>query len=272
MDDARPIGRLRRLPHLLKRRGRAALRALAGGRVLLAFDFDGTLAPIHDRPEQARMTARTQKLLTAVARLYPCAVISGRARCDLQRWLRHVPLLALTGSHGAETDSGLAPDGPHPRVGSWARLLLRRLRRVPGVALEVKPHGVAVHYRRAGDKHDARTAILFAVTTLEGARHIAGKDVVEVLPIGSPTKGDALAALRRRMDPRATLYVGDDVTDEDAFSSDGPGGLLAVRVGHGDATAARFRLDEQAEVDSLLYALLELGRRRERTARLPTGP
>jgi len=56
------------------------------------------------------------------------------------------------------------------------------------------------------------------VTALEGARHIGGKDVVEVLPPGSPTKGDALAALRCRLEPRATPYIDDDVTDEDAFS------------------------------------------------------
>jgi len=263
--------RFRRPAHLLQRGGRAALRALAGGRVLLAFDFDGTLAPIADRPEQARMTARTQRLLAAVARLYPCAVISGRTRGDLQRRLRRVPLLALTGSHGAETD-GSSQNRPHSRVASWARHLRWRLRNLRGVALEVKPHGVAIHYRQAGEKREVRAAILSIVTALEGTRHIGGKDVVEVLPLGSPTKGDALAALRWRLEPRATLYVGDDATDEDAFSSEGPGGLLAVRVGDGDATAALFRLDEQAEVESLLFALLRLGGRRERTAMFPTRP
>jgi trehalose 6-phosphate phosphatase len=247
------------------------LRALAGGRVLLAFDFDGTLAPIADRPGQARMTARTQRLLAAVARLYPCAVISGRARADLQRRLRRVPLLALTGSHGAESD-GSARNTPRSRVASWARHLRWRLRTFRGVALEVKPHGVAIHYRQALDKREVRAAILSIVAALEGTRHIGGKDVVEVLPLGAPTKGDALAALRRRLEPRATLYIGDDVTDEDAFASEGPGGLLAVRVGHGDPTAALYRLDEQGEVESLLAALLRLGGRHQRTPAFPIRP
>lgn len=265
MDDTSPRPRFSRLPHLLQRRGRSALRALAGGRVLLAFDFDGTLAPIADRPERARMTAGTHRLLAAVARLYPCAVISGRSRGDLQRRLRRVPLLALAGSHGAEGD-GSARRTPHSRVASWARHLRWRLRSFRGVALEVKPHGVAIHYRQAVDKPEIRAAILSIVTALEDARHIGGKDVVEVLPLGAPTKGDALAALRRRLEPRATLYIGDDVTDEDAFSSEGPGGLLAVRVGHGDATAAQFRLDDQAEIELLLAALL-----RQRTASRPVS-
>lgn len=254
--------RSRGLPHLLGAAGRAALRALARGRALLAFDFDGTLAPIAERPERARMPARTRRLLAAVARLYPCAVISGRARRDLRRRLRDVPLVALSGSHGAE-GPGRRPsnDGP-ARVRGWAARLRRHLRRVRGVALEAKPHGVAVHYRRARDKEGARVAILEAVTALEGARWTFGKEVVEVMAAGAQTKGDALAALRRRLKPRATLYVGDDLTDEDAFASAGPGGLLSVRVAPAEGTTARFRLDAQAEVESLLDELVRLGRQR----------
>jgi trehalose 6-phosphate phosphatase len=242
------------------------LRVLASGRALLAFDFDGTLAPLADHPHRARMTARTHGLLAAVARLYPCVVISGRARHDLVRRLRRVPVAAMMGSHGAEADEGAAR-GPRSRVRSWARRLRRRLAHLRGVVLEVKPHGVAVHYREAEDKRQARAIILGAVTVLADARHIHGKDVVEVLPTGAPNKGDALAAIRRRLKPTATLYVGDDVTDEDAFSSAGPGGLLPVRVGHADATAALFRLDDQGEVEMLLHALIILAQS-ERRARV----
>jgi trehalose-phosphatase len=127
---------------------------------------------------------------------------------------------------------------------------------------------VAVHYREAEDKRQVRAIILGVVAALEDARHIHGKDVVEVLATGSPNKGDALAAIRRRLKPTATLYVGDDVTDEDAFSSAGPGGLLPVRVGRADATAALFRLDEQSEVEMLLHALILLAPS-ERTAKVP---
>jgi trehalose 6-phosphate phosphatase len=258
MYDARR-GQDRRLPHLLRGEGRAALGALAAGRALLAFDFDGTLAPLVDRHDRARLGARTRRLLATVARLYPCAVISGRARHDVARRLGRISLLALAGSHGAEMDDR-AQRMPRSSVRSWSLRLRRHLRGLPGVGVEVKPHGVAVHYRRAEDKGAAELAILSIVTTLEDARLLHGSNVVEVVPIASPTKGDALAALRVRFEPRVTLYVGDDVTDEDAFRSRGPGGLLPVRVGRPRPTAALFRLDEQPEVDSLLFALIELAR------------
>jgi len=249
--------RVSSVPHLLRPGGRAVLRELAAGRALLAFDFDGTLAPIARHPEKARMPGRTRRLLARLARLYPCAVISGRPRQDLLRRMRDIPMVAVAGSHGAEGHDP-SGDGPPPRVRAWARRLRHRLRHFKGVMLEVKPHGVAIHYRRAAAKAAAEAAILSVAAALPQTRRIHGKDVVEVVPLLAPHKGDALAALRRRLKPRATLYIGDDVTDEDAFSCEGPGGLVAVRVGRGAATAAMFRLDEQAEVETLLHALIQL--------------
>jgi trehalose-phosphatase len=120
---------------------------------------------------------------------------------------------------------------------------------------------VAVHYRRATDERRAGSAILAAVSTLVGARHIHGDRVVEVLPVLAPNKGDALSAIRRGWKPQATLYVGDDVTDEDAFTSAGPGALLSVRVGGERPTAALFRLDAQAEIEAVLQTLAALARR-----------
>ena len=251
-------GGKRKTAHLLGRAGRAALRALTAGRALLAFDFDGTLAPIADRPQDARMTARTRRLLSAVARRYPCAVISGRARRDLRRRLGRLPLVAVTGSHGSEGNGPRRLSRARSGVEAWARRLRRRLGRLRGVVVERKPHGVAVHYRTAEDREAARAAILAEVAMLEGVRCIRGKCVVEVLPADAPTKGDALAAIRRELKPRATLYVGDDATDEDAFLSRGPGGLFAVRVAPAPGTSARFRLDTQAEVEALLNALVRL--------------
>lgn len=245
------------VPHLLRPGGRAVLKELMAGRVLLAFDFDGTLAPIAGHPEKARMPGRTRRLLARLARLYPCAVISGRARHDLVRRMRDIPMVAVAGSHGAESNES-SGEGPPPRVRAWARRIRHRLRHLKGVRLEVKPRGVAIHYRKATEKAAARATILSVVEAFPETRHIRGKDVVEVVPLLAPHKGHALAALRRRLKPQATLYVGDDVTDEDAFSCDGPGGLVAVRVGGGAATAARFRLDEQAEVEMLLQALIQL--------------
>ena len=144
--------------------------------------------------------------------------------------------------------------------------LRRKLRRFCGVDLECKPHGLAVHYRRAEDKASVHLAVLAAVASLRGVRRIHGKDVIEVLPAGAPDKGEALALLRHRLKPRATLYVGDDVTDEDAFRSIGPGRLLTVRVAPAEATFARYRLDTQEEVEALLDELLRLAQPAKRSA------
>jgi len=73
---------------ILSRRERPTLEALAVPRVLLAFDFDGTLVPLGPRPDRARMRAVTRRLLTRLARRARCAVISGRARRDLPLPLR----------------------------------------------------------------------------------------------------------------------------------------------------------------------------------------
>jgi trehalose 6-phosphate phosphatase len=251
--------RRRKVPHVLGSAGRAALRMLAGGGVLLAFDFDGTLAAIEERRQQATMTVRVRRRLRALARLYPCVVISGRPHHDLRRRLGDVPLTALAGSHGAES-TGATPKASTARtaVRIWATRLRQKLRRLRGVDLECKPHGLAVHYRRAEDKPSVHLAVLAAVAPLPGVRRIHGKDVIELLPVGAPDKGDALALLRRRLKPRVTLYVGDDVTDEDAFRSPGPGRLLSVRVGPAEETFARYRLDAQGEVEVLLDELLRL--------------
>jgi trehalose 6-phosphate phosphatase len=78
----------------------STLLEFARQRVLLAFDFDGTLAPIVRNPEAATMRRRTSKLLAEVARRYPCAVISGRSRADVMEKVAEIPLRALFGNHG----------------------------------------------------------------------------------------------------------------------------------------------------------------------------
>jgi trehalose 6-phosphate phosphatase len=266
----RPRRRRRKVPHVLGSAGRAALRMLAGGGVLLAFDFDGTLAAIEEQRQQATMSMRVRRRLRALAQLYPCVVISGRPHRDLRRRLGDVPLTALAGSHGAE-GTGATPKARTARaaVRIWATRLRRKLRRFRGVDLECKPHGLAVHYRRAEDKPSVHLAVVAAVAPLRGVRRIHGKDVIEVLPAGAPDKGEALTVLRHRLKPRATLYVGDDVTDEDAFRSLGPGRLLSVRVSPAEATFARFRLDRQEEVEVLLDELLRLVPPREAVRHRP---
>ena len=230
------------------------LEKLARERALLVFDFDGTLAPIVERPGDASMRDATRALLRVAALLYPCAVVSGRSRADLAPRLEGIPLLAFVGNHGAEAGFGPVDRTPRPAVTAWAGRLAAALEGVAGIEIEDKGLSLAVHYRRAPDREAAERRARAAAETLEGVRVFGGHAVVNVAPSDAPRKGAAVAQLLARIGRRKVLYVGDDVTDEDAFASESV--AVAVRVGRAEGSAARFYLASQPDVDGLLRALV----------------
>jgi trehalose 6-phosphate phosphatase len=242
------------MKHILARANRDVLRQFACSRMLLAFDFDGTLAPIVPAPEQAVMRPDTRSLLEALARRYPCVVISGRARADAVRRLRGVEAVEVIGNHGIEpwqtSSRGLL------LVRRWRRVLERELAPFAGVTVEDKVHSLAVHYRRSREKKKARAAILRVAAALGDLRLIRGKQVVNLLPTDAAHKGIALERARARFACDTALYVGDDETDEDVFALDQPGRLLTIRVGRKRHSGASYFLQNQAEIDRLLEALL----------------
>jgi trehalose 6-phosphate phosphatase len=233
------------------------LAQLAWSRVLLAFDFDGTLAPIVADRDRARMRDLTRGLLEQVCRLYPCVVISGRSRDDVERRVAGIPLRQIIGNHGLEP-------GDHtrlyePQISTVRPQLEAALAAHPGVDIEDKRFSLAVHYRKSRRKRDVRLAIHRAVQELTlPMRVIPGKLVVNVIPEHAPHKGDALVRLRAQEGADTALYVGDDVTDEDVFELDQPGRLFSIRVGSSRSSAAAHYLRDQREVDVLLSRLVKL--------------
>jgi trehalose 6-phosphate phosphatase len=246
---------------ILSQGGREVLQQFAWSNVLVAFDYDGTLAPIVRDPDKAGMRAKTRRLLAQVAARYPCIVVSGRAQRDARRWLRGIRLEQVVGNHGIEPRE--ATRSLHDRVRRWLPLLEQRLGGLKGVRIEDKTFSVALHYRRSREKRNARAAILEAAAALGPVRIIGGKQVVNVLPEGAPHKGIALERERDRLRCDTALYVGDDETDEDVFGLDQPGRLLTVRVGPRRASHAAYYIKNQAAVDRLLAELLELRREPE---------
>jgi trehalose 6-phosphate phosphatase len=234
---------------------REVLRHFGASRVLLAFDYDGTLAPIVDDPGHAPMRARTRALLGRLCQRFRCAVISGRARRDVSRYLRSVRMFAVIGNHGMEPGADRRP--AQLAVQRWRGYLSSRLADHSGVRIEDKRLSLTVHYRRAAQKRHALAAIRDAVGELPSARLIGGKDVVNVLPDGAPHKGLALENLRRRAGCDTAIYVGDDQTDEDVFGYRPPWPLLGVRVGRRRETGAAYYIRDQREIDLLLRALLD---------------
>jgi len=245
------------MKHLLSPRNVAVLERFAWSRVLLAFDFDGTLAPIVVDPDAAQMRAPTRELLVRVAGLFPTVVISGRTRADTQRRVTKVPLRDVIGNHGAEGADGPVRISPGT-VHRWRKELEKALAQQPGVVIEDKSYSLSIHYRQSRQKKRARAAILAAVAALEQrepVRLMGGKQVVNILPEGAPHKGVALERARARLGCDTALYVGDDETDEDVFALDQPGRLLGVRVGEKAASHADYYLRGQREIDGLLRVL-----------------
>jgi trehalose 6-phosphate phosphatase len=234
--------------------GRLALAAAARPDALLAFDFDGTLAPIVARPDAARMRPRTRRLLAALAEVRPCAVLSGRARADLLGRVAGVPLRFAVGNHGAEWGEPREA-AARGRLARAAAALRERLAGARGVWVEDKGLSLAVHYRAAPDRAAAARAIARAVREVAGVRAFGGKAVLNVLPAGAPDKGTALLRMMRRARTASAIYVGDDTTDEDAFRA-AAGRGLGIRVGRRRGSAARLTLEDQRAVDALLEALL----------------
>jgi len=232
------------------------LRELAGGRLLLAFDYDGVLAPLVTAPDGRAMRSRTEKLLGEVARRYPVAVVSGRAFRDLAR-LVPLPGVVHVGNHGFEVGSPAAvPRRVLGQVAEWETEIRRCLAEVPGWHLEHKGATLSIHYGLRRDWRRVETAVRAAGASLRGVRLLPGKKVLNVLPSSFPNKGDAVRQLLRRLRLDTALFLGDDLTDEDVFLIGSPE-VAGVRVGTG-RSAARWRLAGQRDVDELLARLVGL--------------
>ncbi len=248
----------------------------AGDRSLsLFFDYDGTLTPIVERPEDARFDEAMRQRVQRLAGQHFVAVVSGRALEDL---VERVGLLSIffAGSHGFELrhpdGRGEEQDEAHAasaRLGELGRMLAQRLGSIAGVQLERKRFGLAVHYRRAAAAAagDVEKAVRDIAATFPELTVKAGKKVFEFVPALDWDKGKALfwildsAGLTREQ--TLPVYIGDDVTDEDAFQAiDGWGIGIAVGSDGPPLTAASYRLDDVEAVGRFLDLLAERTERR----------
>lgn len=233
---------------------RDLIARLARSRVLLAFDFDGTLAPIVAARAEARMRESTRTLFARVCELYPCAVISGRSRHDVALRLGNTPIRYVVGNHGIEPHG--AAFGFRRTVRRGCMSLRRALNGFPGIDIEDKQYSLAIHYRSALRKTAARREIRSALKQIDPPmRIVPGKLVLNAIPSKAPHKGDALLRLRAIERADAVLYAGDDATDEDVFSLEHDGWLSSVRIGRSTRSSAQYYLRDQREIDGLLWSL-----------------
>ncbi|GAB3273223.1 trehalose-phosphatase [Kineosporia babensis] len=237
--------------------------------LLLAFDFDGVLAPIVENPDAARPLPRALRHLNELSTLpgVRVALVSGRRLDDLVRVANPPARALLVGSHGAEFRDPLgdavvnsAPDEAQAALLAKATAELEAISaRHPGTHVEVKPTGVVLHTRRA-ERPAAAAATQEALdgpAALPGVHLTHGKEVVE-LSVVSINKGTALRRLRSITGADAVLFVGDDVTDERGFAVlRAQEGDVSVRVGPGE-TQAQYRVGSPEEVVTMLGLLVDL--------------
>ena len=244
-----------------------ALQSLAGAEnLLIALDFDGTLAPHVDHPEDARAIIGTREAVQALLDLpgVRVAFVSGRALVSLQHVAQPQSSVLLTGSHGIEVQL----DTPEielnlvsselEQLDTLARVLTSISGSIAGTTIERKPAGLALHTRLATEK-DGQTAQREAreqlTDQLPGLTVREGKNVLE-FSVRSSTKGDALQTLREYTRADRVFYAGDDVTDEDAFAALRDDDL-GLKIGQG-ATLAGYRVRSPKEVTQVLVRIAAL--------------
>lgn len=241
------------MKYILSRALLPVVMRLARERTLCAFDFDGTLAPIVEHPDQAGMRDRTRDLLRRLALIYPCIVVSGRSRADVLDKLSGVHVASVLGNHGAESETTPII---RQRIDEWKDAMERELGMIPGTWIEDKGFSLAVHYRQSLHQAETRRRILAAAVKLKQVKVFGGKKVVNFVANVAPNKGDALAAERDRLKCTWILYLGDDENDEDAFALGG--NIVPVRIGRKQRSHARYYLRTQKEIDELLELLVRL--------------
>jgi len=252
------------------RRGIADRLADAGG-VLVGLDFDGTLAPIAADPDAPTITPACQQSLEALVS-HPrasVAVISGRELTDLERRVG-LGEVVYAGNHGLELRYG-AHTVVHPAAARSRREVDRALERVaegladvPGLEIENKGLTATVHVRRTPARRieEVHSAVEASVREANGLCVTSGKQVFEIRPAVDWDKGTAIDRIAREVpDGWLTVYLGDDVTDEDAFRAVRPDGI-GVLVGSRDRTDAAYRLPTQTAVAPFLDSLVTLLERR----------
>jgi trehalose 6-phosphate phosphatase len=229
--------------------------------LLVATDYDGTLAPLVSDPTKAEAHRESVIALKALAAMPQThvAIISGRSLADLGQHFEDLDRAHFVGSHGSEFEAGFAtPITPE------AQALLKKVQdesrrisaRTAGTMVEEKPGGIAFHYRNA-EEQSAAAAVDELLRAVAGEAKVfvrRGKKVVE-LSVVKTDKGQALHSLRQRIGASVVIFMGDDVTDEDAFAIlTGPD--IGIKVGTGP-TAAKYRVPATIDVAHLLAHIAE---------------
>eukprot|EP00879_Flechtneria_rotunda_P004952 GHRR01005226.1.p1 GENE.GHRR01005226.1~~GHRR01005226.1.p1 ORF type:complete len:424 (+),score=131.44 GHRR01005226.1:209-1480(+) len=255
------------------------LQRVNGKRVAVFLDYDGTLTPIVNNPENAIMSPQMRDIVRQVAHLFPTAIISGRGRDKVEAFVQ-LSELFYAGSHGMDIvgprddHTNLAPHNFQaaaefrPLIDQLYHDLCQRLQDIPGASVEHNNFCVSAHFRNCATENWQKVvgAVHDSVAAQSAQLHVTrGRKVLEVRPQVDWDKGRALLhllevlGLQQQADV-LPIYIGDDKTDEDAFkalqNTKGIGILVSTKA---KPTAAAFTLRDPEEVSAFLNMLVQYG-------------
>src|SRR5215510_4949793 len=241
--------------------------ARSGDRLAVFLDYDGTLTPIVSHPEAAWLSDSMRQTLRSLAVRVPVAILSGRDLDDV-RGRVHVDGIVYAGSLGFDIAGagGLHRElgAPYLPVLDAAEAQLREaLDEIPGAQLERKHFSVAAHYRNVNENDVSRVvlAVEAVAATHRELRRIDGKKVYELLPDIDWNKGKAvlwlLETLELERGKAFPIFIGDDRSDEDAFSALEKRGVAILVSEHPQATAANYCLNNPEEVERFLQKIID---------------
>jgi len=232
----------------------------------ICLDYDGTLTPIRPSPPEAVLSNDMRAAIVKLARQCPVAIVTGRALSEAREMV-NVDLI-YAASHGFElqfpaeaAESHAAAEAFHKAIAETATTAETGASDIGGVMIERKPFSTAVHFRltKPADMPRVRALIAELEQQYPDLRVLHGKKVCEFQPRIDWNKGRAvlLVADRLRVPRRGLLYIGDDVTDEDAFKAIRPDGIGILVSESARETDAHYHLRDPDEVRAFLKRLAD---------------
>ncbi len=236
-------------------------------KIVFFLDYDGTLTPIVDRPQDAIINEQMRELVKKLSFRFTTAIVSGRMREDVEK-LAGIEGIFYAGSHGFDiSGNGMSMIQPKaketiPVVEEVTGILKTALSDIKGVIIEEKKFSVAVHYRLVNKEEFPKIKEYVEKVVAENntLRLMHGKMVFEILPAIDWNKGKAVRWIMKALDlswkDHTVFYFGDDTTDEDAFRAVNSQGVGILVSDQEKISAAGFRLSTPDEVARLFNQLV----------------